>query len=217
MSAGQPWTDKIDGRVVGYWTSIKQRLEFVVNKEVEELFWAAITGSTPIEPYNIPEGVKINVKANCELLDRFLYPRLENRPLLLRKSLIFQHDNAPAHKAKYTTSLLTTHSPLCLTLVQYPTTRPSIWSTQWRSALISEDDIGEILFVITFCPFHFPNLMFFSKKWAFDFFFALPMDWRTLQRVVLHTIGADAASKTGWMTEWGFFTISFFEVRKSLR
>ena len=35
MSAEQPRTDQKDGRVVGYWTSVKQRLECVVNKEVE--------------------------------------------------------------------------------------------------------------------------------------------------------------------------------------
>ena len=36
MSAGQPWTDQMEGRVVGYWTSVKQKLECVVNKEVGE-------------------------------------------------------------------------------------------------------------------------------------------------------------------------------------
>ena len=57
------------------------------------MFWADIQGSTIIGPYNmVPEGVKINAKAYCELLDQFLLPWLENQPLLRRRKLIFQHD-----------------------------------------------------------------------------------------------------------------------------
>ena len=72
----------------------------------EIMFWAEFNGSTLIGPYKVSEGVKINAKAYCELLGRFLLPWLEDQPLLLRKSLTSQHDNAPAHKAKYTTNWL---------------------------------------------------------------------------------------------------------------
>ena len=36
------------------------------------MFWGGIKGNTPIGPYKVTEGVKINAKAYCELLDRFL-------------------------------------------------------------------------------------------------------------------------------------------------
>ena len=74
------------------------------------MFWAGIQGSEIIGPYMVPEGVKINAKAYCELLDQFLFPWLENQPLLRRRKLIFQHDNAPAHKAKFTTNWLNNYS-----------------------------------------------------------------------------------------------------------
>ena len=66
--------------------------------------------STLIGPYKVPEGVKVNAKSYCGLLDQFLLPWLEDQPLLKRKSLIFQQDNAPAHKAKHTTDWLNGYS-----------------------------------------------------------------------------------------------------------
>ena len=74
------------------------------------MFWARIKGNALIGPYKVPEGVKINAKSYCELLDKFLLPWLEDQPLLQRKIFIFQHDNAPAHKAKYTTNWLKRYS-----------------------------------------------------------------------------------------------------------
>ena len=67
----------------------------------EIMFWAGIKGSTLVGPYKVPEGMKMNSKAYCEILDRIL---------LQRKSLIFRHDNALTHKAKYTTKWLKGHS-----------------------------------------------------------------------------------------------------------
>ena len=74
------------------------------------MFWAGMNGSKLIGPYEVPEGMNIHAKAYCELLDRFLLPWLEDQPLLLRKSLICQHDNAPAPKAKHTTNWLKGYS-----------------------------------------------------------------------------------------------------------
>ena len=74
------------------------------------MFWTGMKGNALIGPYKVPEGVKINAKSYCELLDKFLLPWLEDQPLLQRKIFIFQHDNAPAHKAKYTTNWLKRYS-----------------------------------------------------------------------------------------------------------
>ena len=38
------------------------------------MFWAGIQGSSIIGPYMVPEGVEINAKSYCELLDQFLLP-----------------------------------------------------------------------------------------------------------------------------------------------
>ena len=74
------------------------------------MFWAGIKGNALIGPYKVLEGVKINAKSYCELLAKFLLPWLEDQSLLQRKTFIFQHDNAPAHKAKYTTNWLKRYS-----------------------------------------------------------------------------------------------------------
>ena len=118
----------------------------------------------------------------------------------------------PSPKHNSSTSLLTKHSNLCLTLVQHPTTRPSIWSVHGCPALISEDDIGEILFVIPVCLFYSFIFMFFDKKWPFEGVCTLPMDWITLQCVVFTTFGADAGSKM----IFDFFLPSFSSYFKDL-
>jgi len=70
------------------------------------MFWAGIVGNVLIGPHKVKEGVKINAGAYCELLDEAFIPWLEKQSHGLRKSLIFQQDNAPAHKARYTMTWL---------------------------------------------------------------------------------------------------------------
>ena len=53
------------------------------------MFWARIKRNDAlIGPYKVPEGVKINAKSYCELLDKILLPWLEDQPLLHRKTFI---------------------------------------------------------------------------------------------------------------------------------
>jgi transposase len=70
------------------------------------MFWAGIKGGSIIGPFKVEQGVKINSESYCELLNKYLMPWLEEQPLSLWRTMIFQHDNAPAHKSKYTSEWL---------------------------------------------------------------------------------------------------------------
>jgi transposase len=70
------------------------------------MFWAGIVGNTLIGPFKVPQGVKLNAERYCELLDEDLIPWLNKQTVTLKRKLIFQHDNAPSHRAKYTTHWL---------------------------------------------------------------------------------------------------------------
>ena len=68
----------------------------------------------------------INAKAYCELLDQFLLPWLKNQPLLRRRKLIFQHDNAPTHKVKLTTNLLNSCRFGKYKIMEWPANSPDL-------------------------------------------------------------------------------------------
>ena len=73
------------------------------------MFWAGIKGNEIIGPFRVPQGVKVDSKGYCQLLTDFFIPWLEDQTLMERKSLVFQQDNAPAHKSRYTQSWLMDH------------------------------------------------------------------------------------------------------------
>ena len=66
------------------------------------MFWAGIKNNEIIGPFKVPQGVKIDSKGYCQILSDFLIPWLDDRTLPERKSLVFQQDNAPAHKLLHT-------------------------------------------------------------------------------------------------------------------
>ena len=53
------------------------------------MIWAGIIGDELNGPVRVPEGVKINSEAYCQLLGLALHPWLEDVPLLKRFKLIF--------------------------------------------------------------------------------------------------------------------------------
>lgn len=70
------------------------------------MFWAGIKGDVIIGPFKVEPGVKINSASYCEFLNKYLLPWLEDQPLSLWRTMIFQQDNAPAHRSEYTSNWL---------------------------------------------------------------------------------------------------------------
>ena len=66
------------------------------------MFWAAIIKDTLIGPFRVPEGVKINAASYCDFLEENFFRWWKRQPLRERRSMIFMHDNAPAHAAIHT-------------------------------------------------------------------------------------------------------------------
>ena len=69
-------------------------------------FWEGIKGNVLFGPFKVEPGVKINSTSYCELLNKHLILRLEDQPLSLWRTMIFQQDNAPAHRPEYTSNWL---------------------------------------------------------------------------------------------------------------
>lgn len=95
--------DEPDGWECGWMLGVKIRRQQGVGGV---MFWARIKGDVIVGPYKVPQGVKINSGSYCELLGNFLRIWLEDQPVALRENIIFQHDNAPANKSRYTSDWL---------------------------------------------------------------------------------------------------------------
>ena len=70
------------------------------------MIWAGIVGSSLVGPFMIPEGVKVNKEVYCNLLQDSFLPWFQSLPGQEKSEMIFMHDNAPGHAAKYTTEWL---------------------------------------------------------------------------------------------------------------
>ena len=64
------------------------------------MFWAATVENKLIEPFRVPQGLKINSVTYCRFLEDNFLPWLEDQPLLRRTNFLFMQDNAPAHASK---------------------------------------------------------------------------------------------------------------------
>jgi len=90
------------------------------------MFCAGIKGNEIIGPFRVQQGVKVDSKGYCQLLTDFFIPWLEDRTLMERKSLVFQQDNAPAHKSRYTQNWLSDHGFKEGTLIVWPPNSPDL-------------------------------------------------------------------------------------------
>ena len=70
------------------------------------MIWAGIMGDRLVGPVRVPDGVKVTSASYCNILKNTLEPWLDDLPLLLRRNLIFMHDNAPSHSARATKEFL---------------------------------------------------------------------------------------------------------------
>ena len=90
------------------------------------MFWAGIKGDTIIGPFKVEAGVKIDSESYCELLNKYLTPWLEEQPLSLWRTMIFQQDNAPAHRSAYTFDWLKKVSFTNERVMEWPPNSPDL-------------------------------------------------------------------------------------------
>ena len=90
------------------------------------MFWAAIVDKDIIGPFRVPDGVKIDSSGYCDLLQRCFIPWWKRKAAKTRKSLIFMHDNAPAHASKFTQEWLSKQGIKEQNLMVWPPCSPDL-------------------------------------------------------------------------------------------
>ena len=70
------------------------------------MIWCGIIDDKLIGPVQVQEGVKIDSKAYCNILEQGLLPWLDQQSEEDKESVIFQQDNATSHTSLYTRTWL---------------------------------------------------------------------------------------------------------------
>ena len=66
------------------------------------MIWAGIIGDKIVGQFLVPEGVKMNSVNYCSFLEENLLHWLNPQNDGVKRSLIFQQDNAPSHAFRFT-------------------------------------------------------------------------------------------------------------------
>ena len=70
------------------------------------IIWAGIIKDAIVGPFAVPDGVKMNAQSYAEFLKKNFLPWYKKQRLPLKRKMIFLHDNAPSHAARYTCDAL---------------------------------------------------------------------------------------------------------------
>ena len=70
------------------------------------MIWAGIINDAIVDPFAVPDGVKMNAQSYVEFLKQNFLPWYKKQRLALKRKMIFMHDNAPSHVARYTCNAL---------------------------------------------------------------------------------------------------------------
>lgn len=70
------------------------------------MIWAGIINDAIVGPFAVPDGVKMNAQSYVEFLKQNFLPWYKKQRLALKRKMIFMHDNAPSHAARYTCDAL---------------------------------------------------------------------------------------------------------------
>ena len=70
------------------------------------MIWAGIINDAIVGPFAVPDGVKMNPQSYVEFLKQNFLPWYIKQRLALKRKMIFMHDNAPSHAARYTCDAL---------------------------------------------------------------------------------------------------------------
>ena len=71
------------------------------------MIWAGIINDQVVGPFRVPDGVKMKAQSYVAFLKENFLPWYKQQPLALKRKMIFMHDNAPSHAARYTREALT--------------------------------------------------------------------------------------------------------------
>ena len=71
------------------------------------MIWVGIVNNQIVGPFRVPDRVKMCAKLYVDFLQQNFLPWYKKQPLALKKKMIFMHDNAPSHTARYTRKALT--------------------------------------------------------------------------------------------------------------
>ena len=66
------------------------------------MIWAGIINDAIVGPFAVPDVVNMNAKSYVEFLKKNFLPWYRKQRLALKRKMIFMHDNAPSHAARYT-------------------------------------------------------------------------------------------------------------------
>ena len=72
------------------------------------MFWVGIIGNELVDPFRVPDGVKLTPVAYIDFLKQNVLPWLKKKPPFFKKKMVFMHDNATSHAAKLTSDFLAT-------------------------------------------------------------------------------------------------------------
>lgn len=68
--------------------------------------WAAVINDELVGPFQVADGLKMNSRNYWQFLEDTLFKQRYKKSAAFRKAMIFMHDNAPSHAAKYSTDWL---------------------------------------------------------------------------------------------------------------
>ena len=88
------------------------------------MFWAGIIRNELVGPFRVPDRVKLTAVAYIVFLKQNVLPWFKKKRLSFKKKMVFMHDKAPSHDAKFTSDFLATVSFKCEKLMTWPACSP---------------------------------------------------------------------------------------------
>ncbi len=123
MSAVQLWMVQMDGVVDGHHVPTRLRRQ---QGGGGVMFWAGIMGRELVDPFRVPEGVKMTSAKYIEFLTDHFLPWYKKKNCAFCSKIIFMHDNAPSHAAKNTSVSLAAMGIKGEKLMVWPPSSPDL-------------------------------------------------------------------------------------------